>query len=55
MNIENKTISAEQSIKNYKKMSVSELKTIALNQGIISEDGPKLKKQEILDLLFEPK
>ena len=55
MNVVDKTVSTEGQTKNYKKMSLAELKTTALNQGIILEDGAKLKKQEILDLLFQSK
>lgn len=55
MNVADKTVSTEGQTKNYKKMSLAELKTTALNQGIILEDGAKLKKQEILDLLFQSK
>ena len=55
MNLADKTVSSEGPTKNYKKMSLAELKTTALNQGIILEDGSKLKKQEILDLLFQSK
>lgn len=55
MNLADKTVSSEGPAKNYKKMTLAELKTTALNQGIILEDGAKLKKQEILDLLFQSK
>ncbi|MDA9072681.1 hypothetical protein N9K75_02265 [bacterium] len=55
MNLADKTVSSEAPTKNYKKMTLAELKTTALNQGIILEDGTKLKKQEILDLLFQSK
>tara|TARA_B110000285_G_scaffold219646_1_gene270465 strand:- start:472 stop:1260 length:789 start_codon:yes stop_codon:yes gene_type:complete len=55
MNLADKTVSSEGPSKNYKKMTLAELKTTALSQGLILEDGAKLKKQEILDLLFEPK
>jgi len=55
MNVADKTVSSEGPSKNYKKMTLAELKTTALNQGIILEDGAKFKKQEILDLLFQSK
>ena len=55
MNLTDKTSSTDGPSKNYKKMTLAELKTTALNQGLISGDESKLKKQEILDLLFQSK